>query len=206
MNLPGYSHRTYVDGPTVVKQFLGPQAALRCATERAALTDLAGRLPVPRLLDADDTMLRTALVAGTHGQHLIENGHAAPVLDSCGRMLRHLQQQIPGLVHGDFGPNNLLFDPGTFTVTAIVDWEWAHTGETIEDLAWTEWIVRRHHRDDTGALTHLFTAYGSTPPWPARQAACLARCRALRDRPGNDPADAAHWDRNITITAGWTEH
>jgi aminoglycoside phosphotransferase (APT) family kinase protein len=27
------------------------------------------------------------------------------------------------LVHGDFGPNNALFDPVTFQATAVVDWE-----------------------------------------------------------------------------------
>ncbi|MFD1372867.1 phosphotransferase [Actinoplanes sichuanensis] len=204
LNLRGYSHQTRVDGAAVVKQFTGPQAVIRCATERAALTNLAGRLPVPRLLAAGDTLLRTALLPGVHGQELIENGHAAPVLASCGRMLRHLQHVVPGLVHGDYGPNNLLFDPDTFEVTGIVDWEWAHPGAPVEDLAWTEWIIRRHHPDDVAALTHLFTAYGETPVWELRHAVGLAKCRAMRDRPDNDPADAAHWQRNIAITAAWT--
>lgn len=40
-----------------------------------------------------------------------------------------------GLVHGDFKTNNLLFGPdGTVT---ILDWELAHLGDPVEDLAWT---------------------------------------------------------------------
>lgn len=35
----------------------------------------------------------------------------------------------------DFGPQNVLLDPGTFAVTAVVDWEFAHVGDPVEDLA-----------------------------------------------------------------------
>ena len=45
------------------------------------------------------------------------------------------------LVHGDYGPNTVLLDPAAEQVTAIVDWEWAHVGDPVEDLAWCEWIV-----------------------------------------------------------------
>jgi prepilin-type processing-associated H-X9-DG protein len=40
----------------------------------------------------------------------------------------------PVLVHGDTGPGNFLFADGR--VTAIVDWELAHLGDPMEDLAW----------------------------------------------------------------------
>ena len=35
----------------------------------------------------------------------------------------------PGWVHGDFGPQNLLIDPDSLAVTAIVDWELAGPGD-----------------------------------------------------------------------------
>jgi len=38
------------------------------------------------------------------------------------------------LVHGDFRPANLLVDKGK--VTALLDWEFAHTGDPVEDLGW----------------------------------------------------------------------
>jgi hypothetical protein len=46
------------DGSVVTKRYLGPDAASRCAREAAALRGLAGRLPVPPLLDcAEDTLI-----------------------------------------------------------------------------------------------------------------------------------------------------
>lgn len=41
----------------------------------------------------------------------------------------------PVLVHGDFKANNLLCDREE--VTAVIDWEMAHIGDPVEDLAWT---------------------------------------------------------------------
>ncbi|WP_406857615.1 phosphotransferase family protein [Alsobacter sp. KACC 23698] len=40
----------------------------------------------------------------------------------------------PVLVHGDAGPGNFLFENGHFT--ALLDWELAHPGDPMEDLAW----------------------------------------------------------------------
>jgi aminoglycoside phosphotransferase (APT) family kinase protein len=38
------------------------------------------------------------------------------------------------LVHSDLNPKNLLVDPGTLQVTALVDWEFAHAGHPFTDL------------------------------------------------------------------------
>ena len=38
------------------------------------------------------------------------------------------------LVHGDAGPGNFLFEHGR--LTALIDWELAHLGDPMEDLAW----------------------------------------------------------------------
>jgi aminoglycoside phosphotransferase (APT) family kinase protein len=40
----------------------------------------------------------------------------------------------PVLVHGDAGPGNFLFENGH--LTALLDWELAHAGDPMEDLAW----------------------------------------------------------------------
>nr|WP_246574558.1 phosphotransferase family protein [Chelatococcus asaccharovorans] len=40
----------------------------------------------------------------------------------------------PVLVHGDAGPGNFLYLDGR--MTALVDWELAHVGDPMEDLAW----------------------------------------------------------------------
>jgi aminoglycoside phosphotransferase (APT) family kinase protein len=57
------------------------------------------------------------------------------------------------LVHGDYGPQNCLLGPAAaHEVIAVVDWEWAHAGDPVEDLAWCEWIVRMHHPTCASAL------------------------------------------------------
>ncbi|CAH1663134.1 phosphotransferase family protein [Chelatococcus asaccharovorans] len=38
------------------------------------------------------------------------------------------------LAHGDAGPGNFLFDQGR--LTALIDWELAHLGDPMDDLAW----------------------------------------------------------------------
>ncbi len=40
----------------------------------------------------------------------------------------------PSLLQGDTGPGNFMHENGR--VTAVVDWEFAHLGDPIEDLAW----------------------------------------------------------------------
>ena len=41
---------------------------------------------------------------------------------------------VPSLIHGDAGPGNFLFENGH--LTTLLDWELAHLGDPMEDLAW----------------------------------------------------------------------
>jgi aminoglycoside phosphotransferase (APT) family kinase protein len=74
------------------------------------------------------------------GQHLPALGHwseaerqgllavaerAEEVLGAVGRTV---------LVHSDLNPKNLLLDPDTLEVTALLDWEFAHAGHPFTDL------------------------------------------------------------------------
>ena len=53
------------------------------------------------------------------------------------------------LCHGDVGPGNFLHEGGR--VTALLDWEFAHLGDPMDDLAW--WVFRGHDmRGDCGDL------------------------------------------------------
>jgi aminoglycoside phosphotransferase (APT) family kinase protein len=108
--------------------------------------------------------------------------------------------------HGDFGPNNVLFDPDTMAVTALLDWEFSGIGAAIEDIAWCEWIVRMHHPDAVGALPAFFDAYRSTPPWELRKRVMLSRCRWLeafcrRWDPHGD--GVRQWQARAVATASW---
>ncbi|HYN94036.1 MAG TPA: aminoglycoside phosphotransferase family protein [Pilimelia sp.] len=215
----GYTNDTRGDGAVVVKRYDGPDAADRQAREQLMLDRLSGSLPVPALLSGGAGELTTRWVAGVHGQELIEAGHAAAVLRACGTTLRRVHateladvfgdDPRPGgtvLVHGDYGPNNILLAPPAFTVTAVLDWEWAHPGRPIEDIAWCEWIVRTHHPRHAAALDEFFAGYGHRPAWAERREAMLDRCSSLLEFCRRwTPAGVQLWRRRLDDTAGWTE-
>ena len=219
-----YTNRTLGDGATVVKRYRGPGALTRSRREHAMLNALAGRIPVPAVLEARDGRLTMTFMPGVHGQELLEAGRAGAVLRACGTMLGRIQRIRPGeiaaalpgpagagtvLVHGDYGPNNVLLDPAAAEITAVLDWEWAHAGDPAEDLAWCEWIVRMHHPRQASLLGEFFGAYrGQIPPWPARQAIMAGRCRSLlgfcrRQDPGG--SGQAQWAHRLAVTEAWTE-
>lgn len=224
----GYTNDTTGDGVVVVKRYTGPDSEARRELERGVLTRLQGLLPVPPVLNRresgsapDDLELTLRFVHGAHGQDLLDAGRAAGVLNASGRILARIHGLdatgiLPGrpvkagdvLVHGDFGPNNLLLDPESLQVVAVLDWEWAHVGRPIEDLAWCEWIVRMHHPDHVAALDELFAGYGARPAWPERHAAMMVGCRQLIDfcerwEPGGD--GVRQWRDRASVTASWLE-
>lgn len=212
----GYCNETSRHESQVVKRFTGPDAAQRAEIEARALRAVAPWVPVPALTFATGRELSSEFIDGRHGQDVLDPETAAAVLAACGRTLTAIHavppqavfggSPVPGvLVHGDFGPQNLLFDTASLTVKAVLDWEWAHPGRSVEDLAWCEWIVRSHHPDCIDALPHLYYGYGvETPAWTVRQAAMLAKCRAMgqfgaRRKDGS----ASLWRRRTAITAAW---
>jgi tRNA A-37 threonylcarbamoyl transferase component Bud32 len=171
----GYTNETDRSGRQVRKRYVGKDAERRCEVEHTCLLTLQGDIPVPTLLGITRPCeLTMAFVQGSHGQELIDAGEAPLVLRLSGELLAEVQavpvdslDGIPGagdvLVHGDFGPQNLLIDPETQIVTALLDWEFAHVGGLIEDLAWAEWIVGTHHPNWCDHLAALFDGYGERP-------------------------------------------
>jgi aminoglycoside phosphotransferase (APT) family kinase protein len=216
----GYTNQTDRRENAVYKVYKGPGAAERKHAELRALTALAGLFPAPAVIASDEVSLTTVYVKGRHGQDLIDAGLAREVLSECGRLLQQLHQISPTLMdttpsdhgaviqHGDFGPNNILFDADSMRAVAVVDWEFSRPGLAITDLAWCEWIVRMHHPAATGALPAFFDAYGARPAWPDRKAEMLRHCRSLEDLSrGSDPhgRDVTVWRRRAAVVAGWTE-
>ena len=216
----GYTNTTTTDGRSVVKRYRGPDAAVRQRNEINALSGLAGHLPVPPILAVADGEVTLALLPERPGQELLEE-QPEPVLYATGRLARRLASvqlselaglaTIPGgtvLVHGDFGPQNLLLDEDTAEPTALVDWEFAHLGDPVEDMAWAEWIVRTHHGHLTPALPALFAGYGAEPPWRVRHESMLAKCRWLLGfaRRWPDPAQTGVelWQHRLAATAAFT--
>jgi aminoglycoside phosphotransferase (APT) family kinase protein len=66
-----------------------------------------------------------------------ETGRCDPLIElALGWLATHLPATDvpPAFVHGDAGPGNFLFEAGR--MTALIDWELAHPGDPVEDLAW----------------------------------------------------------------------
>ncbi|MBF2754054.1 MAG: phosphotransferase family protein, partial [Gammaproteobacteria bacterium AqS3] len=116
-----------------------------------------------------------------------------PVLSAARRFLHRSPPPEAGrlsLVHGDYRTGNLLVDGGR--ITAVLDWEMAHLGDPLEDLAWA-----------LSAPWHL-----RCPDWPA---GTVERERALelwQQASGLtiDPA-ALHWWEVFACVKGigiWT--
>ena len=214
----GYTNDTRHLASTVRKSYRGPDAMERATAERLALRALAGLFPVPPVIADEQEAIVTGFVDGEHGQDLIDAGHARQVLTECGRVLRRLHaldsalldgHQHSGVIqHGDFGPNNVMFDRTGHHIVAVLDWEFSQIGPPITDLAWCEWIVRMHHPDAAGELAAFFDAYGRCPSWAHRQEEMLRRCAWLEDfsRRWDPHGDAARtWQHRAAITSRWVE-
>jgi hypothetical protein len=71
------------------------------------------------------------------------------------------------LVQGDTGPVNFLFDEDR--VSAVIDWEWGHFGDPMEDLGN---ICVREFWNPSGGLTGMFDLYAESSGIPySREAA-----------------------------------
>ena len=171
----GYTNRTRLTNGRVEKIYEGPRQWANTRRELACLTQLGDQLPLAEVVEHDLAIpqLTLSFVPGRHGQDLLGDGYAEQVLRLVGHTLVALQRFAPDtvrdlegdgsvIVHGDFGPQNTLFDLDADRVTGVLDWESAHIGSPIEDLAWSEWIVRKHHPDAIDALDHLFAARATT--------------------------------------------
>lgn len=217
----GYTNltRRLPDG-TIEKRYQGPDRFDRAQREHDCLLDLNGRMPLPEIVEVNSQapwlIMRGA--PGEHGQDLIDAGHESEVLHLVGRMLRELHDvcpsfvpSLPGqgavIVHGDFGPQNLLIDVARRKATALLDWEFAHRGSPIEDLAWAEWIVRMHHPGAVHALPALHAGSGLDFAWSARQRAMVARCEELVRfcEFGSSARGLNRWRVRLATTERWTE-
>jgi aminoglycoside phosphotransferase (APT) family kinase protein len=214
----GYTNRTRrVQGGRVEKVYVGDDRRERAQLEHACLVQLAEFLPVPAVIARDPSLpsLTTSEVGGRHGQVLINSGDAPRVLRLTGGLLRELHTVAPVvvpelagsgrvIVHGDFGPQNLLIDVSG--VSALVDWEFAHLGEPIEDLAWAEWIVRMHHPQAVEHLGELHQGAALSFEWPTRHAAMARHCESVLrycELHRRDGADV--WRKRLWTTEQWTE-
>jgi Ser/Thr protein kinase RdoA (MazF antagonist) len=213
----GYTNQSRRLERHVEKTYIGTHRFENAGRELACLSSLGDRLPVATVIEADLAIpqLKLSVLPGDHGQDLIDGGHARIVLQLVGAALGTLQRLpvsvVPDLdgdgtviVHGDFGPQNMLFDLDAGGITGVLDWEFAHRGGVVEDLAWAEWIVRMHHPRAVDALDSLFLGARCQPPWTTRHDEMLRRVRhhlaeAERTR------SPSPWRHRLDATERWSE-
>lgn len=195
MNLPhGYTNNTRLENQVVVKAYSGANAHSRFLTELVMYQQLQDMAFMSELLgyDQDARSISTRYIEGRHAQDLLEE-HCDIVPFTLGKLARELQsieidtvvkaKRNPSdvLVHGDFGPQDLLFASGALAKFYLVDWEWAHFGDRFEDIAWAEWIIRMHYDANPQMITSLYRGFGIVPPWNKRHELMVHKCEHILD-------------------------
>ena len=154
-------------GPRVVRR---PELAAARALLPAQMADQLARIhaidPAPLgFLLRPPPGRSPALHAVGGARRLLESlGIASPALEFGLRWLEQHAQECPQqtFIHGDFRIGNLLVGPDG--LRAVIDWEFAHIGDPLEDVAWPCVRDWRFGNDTlrvggVGALEPYVTAY-----------------------------------------------
>lgn len=183
------SNEIIVTPQGVLKRYQGPGVIQRWQTELQLLQTLKGKLPLPKLLDHKvDGEILIQKPSGEAASEIINENNSAVILAEIGSLLYEVQkisvQDLHGflkgnggiLVHGDFSLETIRMNPLTYKPLEIMNWEWAHLGETVEDAAWLEWHIRMQMGKFIQGIPTFYEAYGSTPPWSLRKDAMIEKC------------------------------
>ena len=122
--------------------------------------------------------------------------------------LRHpiWQTEAPRLVHGDIGLHNIVWDGNLL----LLDWEWAHVGQPLLDLAWLRWTLRWRALDQAlwhAALHNYQQVAGVLPSihGEAIQALMLGQIAMILARVRDQPTASAEWLRRASWTLALTD-
>jgi aminoglycoside phosphotransferase (APT) family kinase protein len=74
----------------------------------------------------------------------------------------------PVLCQGDTGPGNFIYDGDR--VEGVIDWELAHIGDPMDDIAWLSWRATQHGFPDFPARMREYEAISGVKVDPARVA------------------------------------
>ena len=137
-DLRGYHNSEY--------QFQDPAWADRLPHIAREMWSTMGRLAAVPVEDLDLSFTRPATRENTATQELEywvgsldkHDVGPEPIIRAAIRKLRRWQPvaQKLALVHGDFRAGNFLYDDAG-NLIAVLDWEMAHCGDPLEDLAWS---------------------------------------------------------------------
>lgn len=152
--LPG----TAAVGPLVRDPVLVAQRRALGRRKAEILADIH-RLPLPTAAFPD--LLEPERVAAFEAQRWIRALDRTPsartaTMTAAVAALRRARPAPPArlcVVHGDYRTGNLLYDPrGTAGLTGVLDWEMAHPGDPLEDVAWAQLAPWRVGTGLVGAL------------------------------------------------------
>jgi len=123
---------------------------------------------------------------------------AQELLDEVGRV---------SLVHSDLNPKNVLVDPDTLGITAVLDWEFSHSGSPFTDLG----NLLRFDRDEAyaaGVLRGFLALRGGRPDRVLRLArsADLVALVELAARKESNPVAARAHDHLLAIARARDVH
>jgi len=121
----------------------------------------------------------------------------SPAIDAGFAWMRNnlpLSDRKPVLVHGDVGFHNMLMEDGR--LTALLDWEFAHIGDPMEDLNYCrpfvanvcDWEVFMETYRDAGGVPFDSGCEGFFRLWPSLRngSGCDALMRCFLEHPGSD--------------------
>jgi aminoglycoside phosphotransferase (APT) family kinase protein len=156
-----------------------PAVILAAADGDALIRDIGAQLAAVHRTDCSGLplpVMDTAKALAELKARFLGHGGDRPILALA---LRWLEQNLPApvppqLVHGDFRLGNLLVEGSR--LTGVLDWELAHLGDPLEDLAFgcmTVWRFSRPDRPGYGlaalaALTDAYAAAGGVAFDPER--------------------------------------
>ncbi len=185
--------------------------AVRAARAMADAGRAAIPVPVPTVLDAGGaTWFVTPWVDGDLGARWLDTPERARALArAMGTLQRAIRAIDPRLgplafVHGDFAPVNVVVAPDG-TIAALLDFEHAHAGDPLEDVAWWGWVVRHHHPDAWHAAWPTFCAAAGADPdrdGPTLRALMLDELSRRAAAPGNE-ADRQRWLDRLAEATAW---
>lgn len=156
--------RDPVEALDVAKDFMAHLAAWHRAGARSLELPSFGRIQtveqhqrdqlagIRAAFEAEDASEPIDLLAKIQIEHLLNN---VPKYDG-----------EPVLVQGDTGPGNFMYDDGR--VTAIIDWELAHIGDPMDDIAWLSWRATQHGWPDFPARLGDYESASGIEVDPAR--------------------------------------
>lgn len=159
-----------------LQSFVGGRAELNTAEpalQQRVMREFMGIVARMHRIDIDRLSLAEFVKPLTPAEHslielaAVEDSRPTPVsacaikpLAAFGKrwLINHLPQRVEAtvLLQGDTGPANFMFDERG--VTALVDWEWGHYGDPMEDLG-NIWLRDYFYPSSGGDLAPYFREY-----------------------------------------------